>query len=159
MEFARATAEHHDRLYRLLNSCAEWLNKQGKTHWTGHYTHDRVKAMISDCEVILALSNDEVIGAVSISTEDEAWTDQTPALYVSSLAVTPERQGSGLGSRLLSMVEEQARKQGIRKVRLDAVKDFEILNEFYLTRGYNVVGDVQRNHDYWLYEKTLTGVA
>ena len=44
--------------------------------------------------------------------------DRDDALLIYSVAIEPERQGTGLGQRLLSFAEDVARRRGLRKVAL-----------------------------------------
>ena len=61
------------------------------------------------------------------------------------VAVTPERQGEGLGSRLVEYAETIARAAGCRQIILMAR---ETAIPFYLRAGYETVGE-------WVVEVTL----
>jgi len=55
------------------------------------------------------------------------------------VAVAPERQGEGLGGRIVAYCENVARAAGCRKITLHAR---ETVVPFYLRLGYEVEGDV-----------------
>jgi GNAT superfamily N-acetyltransferase len=54
------------------------------------------------------------------------------------MAVAGNKQGRGLGSRMLQFLEGEARKRSIRRIILDA-RDTAV--DFYLKNGYTIEGD------------------
>jgi ribosomal protein S18 acetylase RimI-like enzyme len=61
-------------------------------------------------------------------------------LYVEAIAVLPELQGQGLGSRLLGFAEQAARRLGLRSVRLFTSGEIAGNLIFYRRRGYHETG-------------------
>jgi GNAT superfamily N-acetyltransferase len=68
----------------------------------------------------------------------EAMTDQSWSLWW--VAVQPERQGRGLGMRLLQYAEETARAAGARVMFIDtsSLPHYEPTRRFYRKHGYDV---------------------
>ena len=66
-------------------------------------------------------------------------------LLIEDIAVRPEFQGRGFGSRLLNLAEELAASSGLAGVRLYANKLFTENIRFYLARGYRVEREGQLN--------------
>ena len=64
--------------------------------------------------------------------------------YFTQFAVEPGLQGTGLGSRLLRHVEEQARARGATEIALDTAEGAEHLVRYYAARGYAPAGHVKR---------------
>jgi GNAT superfamily N-acetyltransferase len=60
--------------------------------------------------------------------------------YTGLLAVDPRRQGSGLGSRLMTAAEDHCRESGCRFMDLRIVNLRRELPEFYRRRGYTETG-------------------
>jgi N-acetylglutamate synthase-like GNAT family acetyltransferase len=60
-------------------------------------------------------------------------------LLIENLAVHPDRQGEGLGDRLLGHAEATARAMGFAEVRLYTNAAFESNIAFYAKRGYREV--------------------
>ncbi|MFD7441064.1 GNAT family N-acetyltransferase [Streptomyces sp. NPDC059909] len=60
-------------------------------------------------------------------------------LYLDSIAVHPDAQGTGLGRRLLAFVEEQARGLGLPEVRLLTNAKMWENQRMYERYGYDVV--------------------
>ena len=75
---------------------------------------------------------------------------------MSMLATNPEIQKSGLATRLMTYAENKAKNQGIKFMRLDVIREYEELNDFYQKRKYKYThwrfdGDDNSN----FYEKEL----
>jgi ribosomal-protein-alanine N-acetyltransferase len=81
--------------------------------------------------------NDQVIGYVV------AWfvTDEAE---IANLAVTPERRGRGVGSRLLDAALTEARLAGARVVHLEVRDSNEAARALYGSRGFSAVGRRRR---------------
>lgn len=80
---------------------------------------------------LVAVSGDEVVGCVALS---RAWLDArerlVDVLVLSPLAVAPDRQGRGIGTRLLDAVPEAAEGLGAPLVFLEGDPGF------YAARGW-----------------------
>jgi len=82
---------------------------------------------------ILYTPEDEVAGGL-IGETYWGW------LYIDLLFVKDELRGQGYGSRILTMVEEEARQSGAKKAYLDTFS-FQAL-DFYKKYGYQVFGEL-----------------
>jgi len=63
---------------------------------------------------------------------------QDDHLLIENIAVDPERQGGGLGRRLMAFAEAEARRQGFRELRLYTNERFVENIAFYAWLGYCV---------------------
>lgn len=61
------------------------------------------------------------------------------ALYVKVVAVRPDRQGKGLGSRMLQEIEARARDRGFEALTLDTAEVMEDLLRLYGRHGFREV--------------------
>jgi ribosomal protein S18 acetylase RimI-like enzyme len=75
----------------------------------------------------------QLAGLLALEFEPE-----TVLIY--SVAVSPELQGRGLGHRLLSLAEDEARRAGYRKIRLYTNEHFVENIELYKRAGYQETG-------------------
>jgi GNAT superfamily N-acetyltransferase len=66
-------------------------------------------------------------------------TREASALAIDLLAVDPGRQGAGIGSWLLTCVEERARRAGARMLSLYCGEMFPHLVRFYEGHGFRIV--------------------
>lgn len=57
-------------------------------------------------------------------------------LLLENVAVLPQAQGLGVGSRLLQLAEEQARTQGLREIRLYTNEAMTETLDYYPRRGF-----------------------
>jgi putative acetyltransferase len=80
---------------------------------------------------LVAVAGDDVVGCVALS---RAWLDArerlVDVLVLSPLAVVPDRQGRGIGTRLLDAVPEAAERLGAPLVFLEGAP------AYYGTRGW-----------------------
>lgn len=61
--------------------------------------------------------------------------------YLGMFAVSPDQQGSGLGSRLMAWAENWVRSQwGVRSIKMTVIRQRSELIEFYRRRGYEPTG-------------------
>lgn len=92
------------------------------------------------CEVWQA-PGDPILGYVYYAPA--AMTDRTWYLYW--IAIRAERQGAGLGSRLLAHVEESIRKEAGRVlfVETSSLETYTPTRNFYLKNGYEINGQLR----------------
>jgi len=60
-------------------------------------------------------------------------------IFISSFQVRRDYQGKGLGTRMLDMIEEQARRDGKAEVELCVQSTNERAKEFYYYHGYDLM--------------------
>jgi predicted GNAT family N-acyltransferase len=87
-----------------------------------------------DLRAVHALAEDAGTGRLLLGADAAAKNGGDPELAVlGRLAVLPERRGSGTGNRLVHALEGEARRRGLRGVRLEAQTH---AIPFYLRLGY-----------------------
>ena len=126
------------------------MSKKGMGHWEGVHTNDSVAKRFERCGLFLIYDGTTPVGTITMSTlvpityngaEKKFWKDaNAEALYLTALGVLPVYQGKGFATRLLTFSEEKAKERGIRYVRFNALESYQELTEFYIRRGYTVVG-------------------
>lgn len=79
--------------------------------------------------LFLATDDEELVGCVFARPRADS-------LYVSKLAVRPERQGNDIGRRLMQAVEDHARSIGIRTVELDTRIELIENHRTFVALGY-----------------------
>jgi ribosomal protein S18 acetylase RimI-like enzyme/predicted nuclease with RNAse H fold len=87
--------------------------------------------------VIVAVDGEAPVGFLILGT----WTDLESARHVlvfNGLAVDPERQGEGIGSRLLDAGIERARERGARRVLLRVLSTNDGARRLYERHGFTV---------------------
>jgi predicted N-acetyltransferase YhbS len=81
----------------------------------------------------LAWAGDELVGMIELVVEPDA-------VLVRNVAVSPDAQGSGLGSRLLVLAEERAIDAGVPRVRLYTNEAMTENIAYYGRRGFVETG-------------------
>ena len=153
-------------MFRVIKECAAWLSNRGMDHWTDYYTEELVAKKLQETTIYGLGEGSDLIGVVSLSEHPPSYYDHSdllrfqdhtaPAIYTSMLAVRPEFQGTGLASELMRYAEQKVRDTGVKHMRLDVIREYKELNEFYAKRGYRYThwrfdGDDNSN----FYEKQL----
>jgi ribosomal protein S18 acetylase RimI-like enzyme len=77
--------------------------------------------------------------AIPLASVEEAEDDE---YFISNLAVSPEKQGKGLGSHILAQVEKKAVTLGFKKISLTVDVDNERARRLYERNGFTVVKKV-----------------
>jgi GNAT superfamily N-acetyltransferase len=75
------------------------------------------------------------LGYVHLRPGKDGVTDE-PCGYIALLATTPEAEGTGVATRLMSAAEDWARSRGYRLLSLDVFADNRRAVEFYERRGF-----------------------
>lgn len=84
------------------------------------------------------------------------WTDSSHrAVYLSRLAVRPDRQGHGIGQWCLTEAERLSREQGCRAIRLDAIHGFAPPIALYHRFGYEERGVITWTNWYGVSKELL----
>ncbi len=101
-----------------------------------HETEEDVRQAIHEGAVIVATRDAELLGAARVRPLPEQ-----QALYCGRLAVDPGTQGAGVGSDLMSAVEQRAADEGYAAVVLGVRVQLEGNLRFFAKRGYTLIGE------------------
>ena len=75
---------------------------------------------------------------------------------VARVAVAAEHQGEGLAKKIMAMLEEALRKEGVRSIHLLAGKKNTPAVRTYSALGFDFIGECHRyGADYYVCEKLL----
>ena len=107
---------------------------------------------LGEPSLVLVLDIGEPIGYALVVPDDSVG-------YVAEFAVTPDRQGEGVGSVLMGALLDRLAADGVETVRLTARADEESVHAFYREHGFAVVETVADHYDHGdglLFERTLS---
>ncbi len=85
--------------------------------------------------VYIAKLNQEVVGTIALVDFDELEEFRHLKPWIAAFIVNPHMRGTGIGTQILTLLEEEARSLGIEVVHLWT----EDQSAFYLKRGYQIV--------------------
>jgi len=153
----------------IIRLCGEAMRDRfGLEHWIPPYPLERLQQDALKKAVYAVYEDGALAGTVTIGTRGldylpgNFWADPAaPALYLSKLAIRPDRQGGGLGTWCMAQVEALAAAQGCTVIRFDAIAAHSLLLRFYERLGYPVRGlttviDLQgRAQNVAVFEKAL----
>lgn len=104
--------------------------------------------------ILVALSNDNVVGYVIFSLEGLSFLDvlqnYSPRGHILNLAVKPSFQRKGIGSLLLKRALDNIWEEGYNKVELEVKTDNNPAINFYQARGFSkfkTIGNFYSNGD------------
>ncbi len=135
MEIRPPKIEEYEKVVAVINSEKEiWLRSFSEEEMAElGIGEETVKGLIDggkDRNYLIAAEDNTIVGFVS-------WYLKNPNVaWVSMLQVIPEMQGKGIGSKLMTEVEEQAKEQGCTATALETQKKADWAIKFYLAKGY-----------------------
>jgi len=145
MQVREATPEDAEAVHGVAE--AAWHDAHGPIVGTEavdaflaeHYEPEVLRERYRDADSVtfVAERGGEVVGYASGVPSDDGYT-------LGSLYVHPDRQGAGIGSRLLARVEDAARDANYDAVDLVVMAENDDSIGFYESKGYELVGD---HHD------------
>lgn len=160
----KAEPTHFDQLIELFLDIALWLRSKGLSQW-GHfldgYGRDDVIRSINSGNCLLVTRENAIIGTVTVQCEPDEWdqhiwqdTNLDDSIFIHRLAMSRSHSNRGIGSELLGWIEGNHDITANKKyIKLDCVSDNKLLNEYYLSKGYEYVGCTDDGHS--KYQKTM----
>jgi GNAT superfamily N-acetyltransferase len=148
--FETATEGDASELVVIRNEAANRLTEKfGKGPWSGGSTEKGILYGMRTSRMLVARENGKIVGTLSLHTkkpwaiDPSYFTKVRKPLYLTSMFVALERQGTGVGRRLLEEAMEIARAWPVDAVRLDAYDAKAGAGDFYAKCGFSEVGRVK----------------
>lgn len=93
-----------------------------------------------DYKLYVALERAEVVGSFALLVMDNLGHLGAPSGVVEDVAVRPDRQGQGIGSRMMAFARERCRERGCYKLALSSNQRRERAHQFYESLGFEKHG-------------------
>jgi GNAT superfamily N-acetyltransferase len=137
-----ATTDDVPGIYALRVVAGEWMLARGWPQWHGVVSVERVTRQVEAGEWRVASAGGAHVGALRLLRTDPAvWGDDDgDAVYVHSFVVDRGRAGQGVGAQMLRWVDDEARRVGAKRVRLDCVEVNADIRRYYRDAGFTEVG-------------------
>ena len=159
-----------DAVWRIIKLASHWLSGKNLNHWSKYYSRELVSKMIDKKTVLVGLENGRPVATVTFGNKapwyyvepgygEKFSSPEESAIYLTALAVLPDEHKQGFASKLVDVVEEEAKRGGASWLRLDCRAEVPGLVNFYERRGFVKLGskpvDEGEDGTYWLMEKKL----
>lgn len=109
-------------------------------------TRDRA----SKGECYVAVLDKDLIGTVTLTAPGaythNAWYARPDVAVFSQFAVWPDRQGKGVGRRMVDFLEQRAAEMGVGELACDTAEPAQHLVEWYRRLGYRIVDTAKWGH-------------
>ena len=146
LKFRQATLVDVDRLQAFVH--AAYRGDSARKGWTheadlleGQRTDaEALEAMLNDpaCVILLAEREGALAGCVSVTNLGDGLA------YLGMLSVDPARQGEGLGRKLITVAETEARTRfEARKMEMTVIVQRRELIDWYVRCGYAATGETR----------------
>ncbi|SRR5271156_2766018 len=157
-----ATANDVAELVSLQNAVAQDLtSRYGKGHWSSNVSDKGVLFAMTRATVYAARYRRRLVAMLALSTRKPWAIDKTyfsaseRPLYLTSMAVAPDKQRKGIGRLCIESAREMARKWPGDAIRLDAYDAAAGGGEFYRKCGFREVGRVKYRGNPLIYFEML----
>ena len=166
MRITQAALDDSAAIAVVRVAAADGLTRDfGEGHWSAHTNEAAVARDIKASTVLVARDRGTIAGTLTLQTrrpwaiDAQYFTPCKQPLYLVNMAVTPDRQRSGIGRALLTEALKEARAFPAQALRLDAYEGPAGGGEFYRRCGYTAVGGKSYRGTPLLYFELMTGVA
>ena len=138
-------------LTRLLHRAYARLAAMGLRYMATHQSDAVTRERAGQGECWVAVAPDGALAGTILfrpaaRTSGSPWLDRPEVASLAQFAVAPERQGGGLGARLMDLAERRAAETGAEEIALDTAEPAEHLVALYARRGYRFVEHAQWGH-------------
>lgn len=133
-----------DELTTLLHRSYAGLGNMGLNYTAVDQSTETTRERLSLGFAFVAIDpQDRLVGTVVFYRPQRStgspWLERPEVANFGQLAVDPALQRRGIGSRLMDLVEEQARAVGAKEIALDTAEPAIHLIELYQRRGYRFI--------------------
>ena len=162
--FKQIENKDKSKVLQLFKNAAEKINKMNIDHWQYWINPplEKIKWVEEGIQnnefFFIQTLNGENLGMVRIMDEDILyWGKQKEkAKYIHSLVVTDNYNGKGIGTKIIQQIENNAKEENYRFLRLDADSKNPKLCSYYEKLGFKKMGIKELPlSTYNLYEKEI----
>jgi GNAT superfamily N-acetyltransferase len=140
-------ADSIDVITAMLHEAYAPLAEQGLRFLASHQDSATTRRRMRGGDTILALGDEQIVGTITLKdvehTSGSPFYDRSDVAAFGQFAVRSSHQGRGIGSALLTLVEELAREKNVKMLALDTSEYASGLIALYEGKGYGFVEYVQ----------------
>ena len=146
----RATPADLPAIVALVQAVVPLMNAAGNYQWTSEYPNEAVfRQDVALGHLWVAEQAGAVVGVAALTQDqdpeyaDADWDAAEPALVTHRLAVAPAAQGLGVAQALLRQAEAEARRLGLRTLRVDTNSENAATQRLFPKLGYRFAGEIK----------------
>ncbi len=132
-----------DALTSMLHEAYAPLAAAGMRFVASHQSVETTRRRMRGGETFVAVHDDLIVGTVTLAdaehTSGSAFLARPDVADFGQFAVSPPFQRRGIGSALLTIVEERAREQGLSELALNTSEHATHLIDMYTKKGFRFV--------------------
>jgi predicted N-acetyltransferase YhbS len=141
------SADNLNELTILLNTSYKQLADKGFKFLASHQDSLITQERINEGKCFVAIFENKLIGTITYRSPKQAsgceWYNQSFVASYGQFAVHPQFQKSGIGSKLIKLVEEQAKSDNAKEIAVDTAEGATELISYYSKRDYKFVAYTQ----------------
>jgi GNAT superfamily N-acetyltransferase len=134
-------------LTELLHLAYKKQADRGLRYLASYQSLDITLQRIREGTCFVAVKDGIYIGTITYYSPEQVsgckWYDRNDVASYGQFAVHPRVQSKGLGSKMIELVEDIARKEGAAEIAIDTAESALDLISFYKNRNYREVDRVQ----------------
>ena len=144
----RASLEDYDSIIAFYDDVIERtpeIEKHARWQHGKHPTADGIKSYVNEGCMYLYKEQDTIVGAMALTMYQGAdyhaigWSrqvqdDEVSVIHI--LAVSPDKQGTGIGSEMVREAINLAKAKGMKSIRLDALATNTPAHKIYERLGF-----------------------
>ncbi|MEG0932540.1 MAG: GNAT family N-acetyltransferase [Lachnospiraceae bacterium] len=143
IEIKEASLYDVPQVIALIQKRIVWMDKENLDQWNKvgyleQYSAAYFNQLAKEHQLFLAEQNHAVVGAMALLRHDTRWSDDVKAVYIHHLVSDPGIRG--VGKSLIGFAEVYAKENQLDAVRLDSQKGNHVLDKYYDSLGYPIVG-------------------
>lgn len=141
----------------LVNEAYKELSDRGWNYTATYQDEEVTRKRIEKGQAFVLEIDQKIVATILYSIENYHTKRRTA--YVGQFAVHPTLKKSGLGSILMDYCERLAKQQNLEGIQLDTAQPAKHLVDWYLKRGYVIVGETHwegKTYDSYVFEKLFT---
>lgn len=144
---SQAVAGDSAKIYPHMEEVRRWLRERGSDQWSSPFTPTWIENQIELGQYFIAYHEGKLAATFRLMWADpDYWgDDDTPALYLHTLAVNSAFSGKGIGGQILTWAENYARQHDKPYLRLDTGADNPFLVNYYDKAGFVLKGQTSLN--------------
>jgi RimJ/RimL family protein N-acetyltransferase len=128
-------------IFRLYNLATEYQKSKSNHHWQP-FDPQLIETEIKEHRHWKIVKDETIVCIFSTSTDDSLiWgrKDNESSLYLHRIVTDPDHRGNNYVPFIIEWVKTNARRTGIKSIRLDTFSENQKLVDYYLKCGFTLL--------------------